>query len=90
MKTRILLIITIAAGIIVAASAVWAAEQPAIPSSGGWQHLALNAGTSTKDSDLARKINELGRKGWELVTVTPISKNGTTGTLIYFFKKPLS
>ena len=74
---------------ILAVSTVWAAERSEVSSKVAWQHLAMDAGTTVKDSELARKINKLGNEGWELVTVTPVNENGTTEKLIYFFKKPV-
>jgi hypothetical protein len=90
MRTRGYTSIGIATAIIITASAVWAAERSAEPSSGGWQHLALDSGPSVKDAELAGKINDLGRKGWELVTVTPVNQDGATKSQIYYFKKPLN
>ncbi|GEM_PF-1490353 len=90
MKTRGYTSIGIAAAITITVSAVWAAERSAEPTSGGWQHLVLDAGPTIKDAELAGKINDLGRKGWEVVTVTPLNQDGSTKTLIYYFKKPLN
>lgn len=74
---------------VVAVTAVFAAE-PARPlESKTWQHLAFETEPNLKGPDTARQINRLGRDGWELVDVTPVSQDGSTEKLIYFFKKPL-
>lgn len=54
-----------------------------------WEHLALeNLGAGvTGSSDLAKKINNLGDKGWQLVDVESITKEGTTQKTVYFFKR---
>ena len=55
-----------------------------------WQHLALtHDGKDLGGGDLARQINEVGRKGWELVSVETYTESGTTTKTVFFFKKPL-
>jgi hypothetical protein len=82
-------IVAVIVAVIVTVSTLWAADPSPDRRSTGWQHLAMDAGTSVKHAELARKINELGRAGWELVTVTPVCQDGTTETFVYYFKKPL-
>lgn len=89
MKTFRNTLVAIIAFSFAALSVVWAADRSSATPSEGWQHLAMDAGSSTKDSELGKKINELGRDGWELVTVTPVQEQGSTAKFIYFFKKPL-
>jgi hypothetical protein len=89
MKTNGKVLAAVAVTVTVAVSTVWAADRSPAPAADGWQHLAMDAGTSVKGPELARKINEIGRDGWELVTVTPVSKDGSTESFVYFFKKPL-
>lgn len=54
-----------------------------------WQHLALNFHFSENQQELAAKINELGREGWELVTVTESDRQGAFLRRTYYFKRPL-
>jgi len=55
-----------------------------------WQHLALqhDGKSVTADPELARKINQLGSDGWELVDVETIVDSGITEKIVFFFKKP--
>ena len=53
-----------------------------------WEHLALTQEDAELGGDLGAKINQLGAKGWELVGVTPIAKDGTTVKTRYYFKRP--
>lgn len=70
MKTKITLslIVLLASGLWVAATIRAAEEDVAAADSSpaAWQHLALQHDAS---DPLARQINELGRDGWEMVTV---------------------
>lgn len=56
-----------------------------------WQHLALQHDASKPFStpDLARKINQLGEDGWEMINVLNFQKEGTTNETVYYFKRPL-
>ena len=55
-----------------------------------WEHLALTHNPAQDPGTLARKINELGRQGWELVTVNEIAgANGHLQRKTFYFKRPL-
>ena len=38
-------------------------------------------------TDPEQFLSELGRDGWELVSVVPLSQGGTTNNLQFFFKR---
>ena len=38
-------------------------------------------------TDPEQFLSELGRDGWELVSVAPLSQGGTTNNLQFFFKR---
>lgn len=52
-----------------------------------WEHLALDY-SANLDKELSAKINSLGDKGWELVSVSTRTHNGTTQGVTYYFKRP--
>lgn len=65
-------------------------EEGIKPPAAGWQHLSLTSATGdTAKSELGKKINKLGREGWELVSVENIIESGTTTKTVFYFKKPL-
>jgi hypothetical protein len=53
-----------------------------------WRHLALASKNDEDDDQLAKKINELGENGWELVDVESFLSAGETVKTVYYFKKP--
>ncbi len=57
----------------------------------GWQALALVQSLSggLSNAELAAKINQLGRDGWELVSVENFVESGTTSKTGYYFKRRL-
>ncbi len=66
------------------------AQEHEKPSAKGWEHCAItNTIGETPASELARGINDLGRKGWELVSVANIADSGTTAKTVFYFKRPL-
>jgi hypothetical protein len=55
-----------------------------------WQYLVLEH-EKGGPSELARRCNELGAEGWELVTAIPMARSlngGATTCVRLFFKKP--
>ena len=68
---------------------LFAADSPPVAATVRWQHLAMETEPDLKGPETGPRINRLGREGWELVGVTPVTKDGATRKLIYFFKKPL-
>jgi hypothetical protein len=57
---------------------------------GNWEHMALThrVAPNVTDATLARQIVEIGEKGWELVDVDSVNRDGTTVEMVYFFKRP--
>jgi hypothetical protein len=55
-----------------------------------WQHMALThvGARVSGDEVLNNRINEVGNEGWELVSVTDTTRNGTTEGYVFFFKRP--
>ena len=94
MKKNPLHYLALASLAVVLVASLWAQSPTSKPEAGrpeGWQHLALehDGSSITGDRELARKINEIGREGWELVDVATVLEAGTTTKLIFCFKKPL-
>jgi len=54
-----------------------------------WEHLALPQKADEGIPKIAAKINDLGRKGWELVAVADSSPGSVPGAKTYYFKRPL-
>ena len=83
-------IVTIAA-VAVTASLAFASSAPSQqePPKQAWQHLALTQDDDGLGDGLGQQINKLGRDGWELVNVVPLTKDGTTVKTRYYFKRPL-
>jgi hypothetical protein len=55
-----------------------------------WQHLALeqDAKRPLSDPEFAKRIDQLGNDGWELVAVDSVLDSSMTTKRIYFFKRP--
>ena len=92
MKTTILKYSMAVCATLLLVGALWAQSTPA-PARGSasrWQHLALEHPGSNLVSDeaFARKINQLGDDGWELVDVETLVQEGTTLKMMFFFKRP--
>ena len=80
----------IALAVLLVALSAWQIESGAVQQSAqGWQHLALenDLADPANNQELSRRINQLGREGWELVDVENITKDGTTSKTVYFFKR---
>ena len=60
-------------------------DQPSVEQ---WEHLALTHDDAGLSKDLSQQIVRLGDQGWELVCVTPVTKDGSTVTTRYYFKRP--
>ncbi len=54
-----------------------------------WQHLALPQQADDALTEISAKINELGRQGWELVTVADDRPGTLRAGKTYYFKRPL-
>ena len=88
----VVLLVGCAAAFVVANGGAQQADAPkGDAAAGGWQHLALTHEGDSVDGDpkLSRQINQLGRDGWELVSVTSLTKDGTTVRIVFCFKRPL-
>ena len=48
------------------------------------------AGGIVIDKDRLREMNNLGEEGWELVSVTPVSREEVLWAVTYIFKRPRS
>ncbi len=81
-------IAVVAAAIILAVTSSAASSQQE-PRKHAWQHLALTQDDDGLGNGLGQQVNKLGREGWELVGVTPLTKNGTTVQTRYYFKRPI-
>ena len=68
-----------------------AAAKPAVENRAAsrWEHLALTHNSAVVgDRDLSKRIVGLGDKGWELVSVSTVVKDGTTVKTVFCFKRP--
>ena len=56
----------------------------------GWEHLAFSCDATggVSNPDTSRQIVQLGRDGWQLVSVEGVLKDGTTVQRVYYFKRP--
>lgn len=65
------------------------AEAKPVVQKTAFEHLAMNVpvGERLSTPETAKKINELGRQGWQLVDVETMVKDGTTTKMVYFFKR---
>jgi hypothetical protein len=92
MKTNTLLYSVTVCLALALGAGLWAQNgKPASLDSGPqkWQHLALehDGAKVVGDPELARKINQLGIEGWELVDVEGVLDAGTTKKTVFFFKR---
>ncbi|MBI2432698.1 MAG: DUF4177 domain-containing protein [Candidatus Hydrogenedentes bacterium] len=58
---------------------------------GGWEYRTLRSNTAGGHLDFERldeELNDLGKDGWELVSVTCIVCNGETMFLVHHFRRP--
>lgn len=57
----------------------------------GWEYKTVSVNVSIghiHDDSLDEKLTDLGREGWELVAVTPLSVEGKTSCLVHHFRRP--
>jgi len=61
------------------------------PSARAWQYMALEHDVTNGPlgGELGKTITKVGRDGWELVSTANYSREGTTVTTVFYFKKPL-
>lgn len=73
------------------AFSLWAADSAPASATGraAWEHLVLEreGNVVATDRELAEKINQLGREGWEMLAATPVQQDGTTRRLQFYFKR---
>lgn len=92
MKKNICYLLALFSAALVLVGHLWA--QDTKPASQGappnrWQHMAIeqDATLGIRDPEMARKINQLGTEGWELVDVEGVLESGTTSRRIFYFKR---
>ena len=49
----------------------------------------INAGERTDDIGLENRLKELGKEGWELVSVLSLTHLGTLSTIKHYLKRPI-
>lgn len=77
---------------VVATGSLWGTPQQddaATPSAPQWQFATIKVPVDTPNSELGRKVLQLGRDGWDLVSVENFARGGTTTHTAFYFKRPL-
>lgn len=57
----------------------------------GWEYKTVSVNVSSghiHDGSLDEQLTDLGRDGWELVAVTPLSVEDKTSCLVHHFRRP--
>ncbi len=54
-----------------------------------WQFASIKVPVDTPTSELGKQVLKMGRDGWEMITVTNLTKDGTTTHSAFYFKRPL-
>ena len=81
------LIVVLAACAFTASAAKPDADGPGAPR---WEHLALthDGADVGNHRELSNRIVRLGEEGWELVSVSTVTRDGTTAKTVFYFKRP--
>jgi hypothetical protein len=83
----ILACLTIGLGCCLSMGSIVAAQAPKEASAVKWEYKRLVLGVAETDAAWDKKLNDLGEKGWEVISTTPITQANTTITFNVILKR---